>query len=236
MHFSTDDIRYIFFDLDDTLLDHKAAEKISLTRCRNMVDGLSDIPVETLIQTYRSLNKALWEDYGAGHIDRATLQRSRFEGTLRDLGLNTSLSDDFGLAYMAEYGKHWTWVPGARQAWEKVRNQWPAGIITNGFAETQKAKFRKFGLDVAADALIISEEIGVMKPHPEIFAYASRHVGADPSQILYVGDSPQSDIHGAAHAGFRTAWFTRDGQQASADIPADFVFDDFAAFEQHLEL
>jgi FMN phosphatase YigB (HAD superfamily) len=230
----SNDIRFIYFDLDDTLLDHKAAERASLLYCHQQLPMFRDIEVEQLVSTYRILNKQLWHEYGVGDIDRPTLSQRRFEGTLEQLGLSDPDPDAFGQVYISVYRKYWSWVPGARLTWEKVRSQWPVGIITNGFADLQKEKFKRFGFDLSADALVISEEVGFMKPHPAIFEHSAQLAGVDPHQILYVGDSPSSDVAGAAGAGYRTAWYVRDHYDEADQVPADFVFDDFGALDAWL--
>lgn len=230
------DIRFIYFDLDDTLLDHKAAERSSLLYCHQQLLMFREVEAEQLVSTYRTLNKQLWHEYGLGEIDRPTLSSRRFEGTLDRLGLPDPDPDAFGSVYMSVYRKYWSWVPGARMTWEKVRSQWPVGIITNGFADLQKEKFKRFGFDLSADVLVISEEVGYMKPHPAIFEHSAQLAGVGPEQILYVGDSPGSDMAGAAAAGYRTAWFVRDHYDDADKVPADFVFDDFGALDEWLEV
>ena len=50
------------------------------------------------------------------------------------------------------------------------------------------------------------EVVYVGKPHPFIYAIASRaFAGVEPRRILAVGDSPLHDVEGAAKAGFATA-------------------------------
>jgi putative hydrolase of the HAD superfamily len=222
-------LRYIFFDLDDTLLDHKRAEKQSLLACQRELEMLHQVDPDLLVQTYRSINGSLWDQYSKGELDRASLSRLRFERTLTSLDLREADFEAFRQVYMSKYRLHWDWVPGAKMSWEKIRAEWPVGIITNGFSETQKEKFQRFGFDLTADSLVISEDIGVMKPHPHIFAHAANCAKISPEQILYVGDSPQTDMVGAAASGFRTAWFNQHAQAGHEAIPADFVFD---AFEQ----
>jgi len=97
------------------------------------------------------------------------------------------------------------------------------GILTNGFAAVQYAKMERFPeLRQHAKALVISEEVGVAKPHPELFAHATRAAGVAPEAILYVGDSFGSDVLGAKNAGWQVAWFT---PAAPASVPESvFVF------------
>jgi FMN phosphatase YigB (HAD superfamily) len=58
-------------------------------------------------------------------------------------------------------------------------------------------------------AIVVSQRVGVIKPHSSIFAEARRQLG-DPeaSAILHVGDDWAADVVGAAGAGWRVAYLT----------------------------
>ena len=59
------------------------------------------------------------------------------------------------------------------------------------------------------DAVAISETVGLRKPRPEIFAAVLEDLGADPAEVLHIGDSLRADVAGAAALGIRTVWLTR---------------------------
>ena len=67
------------------------------------------------------------------------------------------------------------------------------------------------------DAVVSSEELRCYKPHPAMFAEVCRRLGADPGEVLYVGDSPTRDVEGACCAGLRAVWLNR----ASAEWPLE---------------
>jgi HAD superfamily hydrolase (TIGR01459 family) len=78
------------------------------------------------------------------------------------------------------------------------------------------------------------EVVYVGKPHPLIYAIASRaFAGVEPRRILAVGDSPLHDVEGAAGAGFATALVKtglgagRDDDELRRAAPTapDFVLD-----------
>jgi HAD superfamily hydrolase (TIGR01549 family) len=97
--------------------------------------------------------------------------------------------------------------PGAGEAYSTVAARRRVGILTNGFAETQRAKLDRFPeLGRHSSATIISEEVGLMKPDPRLFGWASSHAGVRADRILYVGDSLRSDIQGGLSAGWNVAW------------------------------
>jgi putative hydrolase of the HAD superfamily len=54
------------------------------------------------------------------------------------------------------------------------------------------------------DVTLFSNEVGYLKPHPEIFLEASRNLGVPLSEILHVGDDPVADIEGACTLGMKT--------------------------------
>lgn len=56
---------------------------------------------------------------------------------------------------------------------------------------------------LSADAVVLSCEVGAVKPQPEIFAAALAALGVEPQEALMVGDSWEDDA-GAAALGIRT--------------------------------
>jgi putative hydrolase of the HAD superfamily len=227
--------KFIFFDLDDTLLDHQHAEKQALTDTYCDYAELQQASLSDWVSTYHSINKGLWLKYSAGDINRQTLQRQRFEHTLDHLGVDSTAFQEIGSTYMQHYRKHWQWISGAEQAFEKIRSTFDVGIITNGFAETQDLKFKRFDLYDRSQVTVISEQVGHMKPHPIVFEHASEQAGYQPEEILYVGDSYTSDIEGGAKAGWKTAWFIHPNNEAPTQTdPADFVFTDFTELTNKL--
>ena len=58
------------------------------------------------------------------------------------------------------------------------------------------------------DRVLISDAVGVKKPHPGIFEEALRQLNLQPTEVMHVGDS-QEDIDGATRAGIRPVWIDR---------------------------
>lgn len=217
---------FIYFDLDDTLLNHKKAEENGLRDVHKQLTELEAIPIDLLLNTYSHINKGLWLEYSKGLIGRHELHRRRFEETFEAIGVDGSLFAHAGTIYMDYYRTHWTWIEGAKVAYERIKEHYSTGIITNGFAETQWLKIKQFGFEECAPAIIISEELGVMKPHQKIFTEAAKRAQTRPEQILYVGDSLSSDVDGALEAGWSVAWFNPKKNSAEGRNPT-FEFADF---------
>ncbi len=201
-------VRFVYFDLDDTLLDHRAAERAALADCcAAFASPFAGHAPETVQEVYHAHNAPLWTQYAAGEIGREDVQRLRFERLCDALALDLDPAD-LGAAYLGRYAAHWRWMPGAEEAFHAVAAHLPVGLLTNGFAEVQRAKLDRFpALRDRAAAVVVSEEVGAMKPHPAIFAHAAEAAGVAPEDILYVGDSLHSDVEGGLAAGWQVAWF-----------------------------
>ena len=61
----------------------------------------------------------------------------------------------------------------------------------------------RLGLAGLFDAEVLSLEVGVIKPDPQIFRIAVERLGLDPAEVLMVGDTVEDD-GGAAQVGIRT--------------------------------
>lgn len=204
-------VQFVYFDLDDTLLDHRTAEKAALADCcADHAAHFNGHDLGHVQETYHRHNVPLWKQYAAGEIGRADVQRLRFERLLAEFDIDLDAAT-FGQAYMQHYAQRWQWMAGAERAFHTVAERFPVGILTNGFADAQHAKLDRFpAMRERSDALVISEEVGVMKPHPAIFAHATEQAGVEAEQILYVGDSLHSDVEGGHGAGWQVAWFRGD--------------------------
>jgi 5'-nucleotidase len=224
--------RYLFFDIDDTLLNHRQAERAALQDARQTLVPLQKVPLQRLWDTYGRINRDLWEQYGHGEITRQDLQHLRFHLTLTELGISTTVQEAMSAAYMSRYRKLWSWMPGAKDFLDWAQGHWPIGFLTNGFADVQHAKAESFGLRAYSQLYVISEEVGCMKPSACIFQYATDQAGVRPDDILYVGDSYRSDIVGAKSFGWKTAWFTSDG--ADTDGVADVKVGSFEELKRRL--
>lgn len=82
-------------------------------------------------------------------------------------------------------------------------------VVTNGATEQAEGRIRRTGLDRYVADWVISEQAGVSKPNPRIFALAAQRVRMRLAGAWVVGDSPEADIGGAAALGLPSVWLHR---------------------------
>jgi putative hydrolase of the HAD superfamily len=73
------------------------------------------------------------------------------------------------------------------------------------------------GLSALLDGAVSSAEVGVGKPHPDIYARALEMAGARAGEAVMVGDSPDTDVAGALALGIEAVIVDRGG---AAELPA----------------
>lgn len=220
------EIEFVYFDLDDTLLDHQQAERKALADVRNRyLTIFGTLSVDELQDTYHTINAPLWRQYADGEIGKQTVQQQRFEQLLEAVDAPHADATLVARYYMQRYAEHWTFVPGARETFEAVAEHHLVGVMTNGFAEVQERKLEQFPvLREKSEAVVICEEVGTLKPDPEVFDHATEEAGVRAEEVLYVGDSYRSDVQGAEPVGWRVAWYARNGTNGQSTGARSFSF------------
>ena len=96
----------------------------------------------------------------------------------------------------------------ARRRITQAAGRYAIGILSNWpFAATIDRYVDAMGWAPWVRAIVVSQRVGVIKPHGEIFAVAREALGGPPPDaILHVGDDWAADIVGAAAAGWRVAF------------------------------
>ena len=85
-------------------------------------------------------------------------------------------------------------------------------IITDGIPIKQYEKILRLGLEKLIDLVIISDEIGIKKPNPELFNYWLKKFGAKGQQAIYIGDRIDKDIAPANINNIHSVYLHRGGK------------------------
>ena len=88
------------------------------------------------------------------------------------------------------------------------------GIITNLRRDLDELCLQ-VGLKSYLDFAVGSQEVGIEKPHPQIFQAALDQVNAAPEEWLHVGDQVRSDVLGARGVGMNAVLIDRSGFAAN---------------------
>ena len=81
-------------------------------------------------------------------------------------------------------------------------------ILSNGEGRMLAAGARSAGIEDLLDATLSVEEVGVYKPHPEVYRLAVERLGVEAGAIAFQSSNAW-DIHGASTFGLRAVWINR---------------------------
>ncbi len=196
--------QWLLFDADGTLFDFERAEVAAFEQAF----GLISVTFEpSYLATYQRINQTLWQAVEREEIKPAIVKLRRFELLLEAIGVDISavkLSDTYVecLAARAEL------IEDASEVLQALHGKYRIAILTNGLQAVQRGRLARSVIrDHIAD-IIISEEIGFVKPAKEFFDIALSRIGNPPiREVLMIGDSWTSDIQGAVQYGIDACWY-----------------------------
>jgi YjjG family noncanonical pyrimidine nucleotidase len=195
----------IFFDADDTLFDYPRAERAALRACHREF-GLR-IELKILVEAYRRHNRDMWQAFERSETDQATLRVERFRRLAAEFNIPNLPLDRISTFYLEALSGQPQLMPGALATVRALAKEFSLALVTNGIAAVQRRRFAASPITQYFQAVLISEEVGIAKPDPRIFAPALQKIGVEACDVLYVGDSVTSDMAAARNAGMDFCWF-----------------------------
>ena len=213
-------MRFIFLDLDDTILDFHQAERQALSRTLGhfRVD-----PTPAVLDRYHELNRQQWELLEEGKLTRPQVLVRRFQLLFDELGVRAD-PEAVCRCYEERMAQGHFFVPGAQKLLENLHTRYALYLATNGMPEVQNSRIESAGIARYFQNSFISEQLGAYKPSLAFFQACFKAIpDFEPAEALMVGDSLTSDIRGARNAGIRSCWYNPKHLPPRPDIPADFT-------------
>lgn len=90
--------------------------------------------------------------------------------------------------------------PAVTQLIKALKPAYRVGLLTNAAGDTLRTLLDKQHLTGLFDALVISSEVGLMKPDARIYEYAVGQLGIAPQEAVFIDDS-ERNVAGAQEAG-----------------------------------
>jgi YjjG family noncanonical pyrimidine nucleotidase len=204
------------FDLDHTLFDFDTSEAEAFTAAL----AAADVEIESgYHDLFVSINRALWRRVEAGELTPDDVRVVRFERLFHRLGVE---ADPCRVAsdYLVGLGAYGDLFPGARTLLEELSAVSSLALASNGIGQVVRDKIARLDLDRYFDAIVVSGEVGLAKPHSGFFDIAFERLSyPDKATTLMIGDSLVSDIQGGADYGIDTCWYAPDTNAEPTPAP-----------------
>jgi putative hydrolase of the HAD superfamily len=160
--------------------------------------------------------------WSATAIDRQTGRAGDLEENLRTVAARAGAwPTDAQIAEILQdraelYRKWFVPRPGAEEVLRELRDRGIPTALVSMCAPDTPAMWRASPLGGLIDVEVFSCEVGLRKPHPEIYLAATERLGVDPTECLYVGDGAYAELTGASAVGMR-AVLIRDPADAEVE-------------------
>lgn len=217
--------KVILFDADETLFNFKKAEKEAFKN--TMIDFGIDYDESYHFNTYEEINSAIWKELEQGLITQEKLKTERFRRFIDRLDMNFD-ENEFASTYMKYLGDGSFLFEGALELIEDLSNKYILSIVTNGLTIVQERRIKKSVIAKYFKDIVISEEIGISKPHPNIFEHAINNLGEfSKDEILMIGDNLSSDIKGGINYNIDTCWYNPNKVENTSNLTPTYEMTDY---------
>lgn len=195
----------VFFNLDDTLTEMtKEYEEI-------YEEAVSEAGLDDLADRYgeyKDLFFKFFQDNWAfprrQAMDKIVRERSDYD---------PDRVEDFVEAWERFEAEAVQLKPGVLEVLEGLDGTYPLGIISNGTGKLQRMKLQHLGIENHFQHVLVSSEVGSLKPEQYIFDRAKETVSAD--TYVMVSHHPKRDVVPARKFGFEAVWIS----SSEKDVP-----------------
>jgi putative hydrolase of the HAD superfamily len=184
------------------------------------------IPEVTLAEFWQALLAVSDEMARARAYDHVELpSRERFRRALERVGCDEARQAEAAVhlsrAHMARIVDVTVFPPAHAALLASLRPRHRLGVVSN-FDDTGAAYdiLLRHGIAPYLDTVVVSEALGLRKPHPALVRAGLRGLGLEPHEVVMVGDTFAEDVAGARAAGVDAVWIDAPGRGVPDGQPA----------------
>ncbi len=204
------EIRYVWFDQDDTLYSFRDTMHRALSTCLPIIHEHFPQTRETLgVAEMVQVRTDISERAERAGLDLVQTRREAFRETLLRYARHDRRLDDLLVTtyYETLRGQIWPFpdTPGCLR--ELTARGYVLGILSDGMSLVEELEIGDFFRH-----RVYAHDTGLSKPEPAIFEHAMSLAGAAPEECLLVGDNCICDVVGARDAGWTGVWLNRESR------------------------
>ncbi|GMA16505.1 HAD family hydrolase [Deinococcus metallilatus] len=194
------------FDFDGTLTDFVASDLQALSHLHRHA-GV-ETPLDTFIEASVDAIMSFHGRVEQGSSNPLLMHLERLQATFAHCG--AEWREEYVAVYRDQLVTSCAPSVGAVKLLRALQPHFKLGLLTNAYdGKEQRARLEWSGLDRYFSVVVVSGEVGIFKPDPQIFHHTLDLLGVEPHEALYVGDSPSHDVEGAVAAGMSAVLIRR---------------------------
>jgi len=206
-------IKLVGFDLDDCLFDSTGLSQRARIKG---IDVMLSLGLKIDRQKALILIQEIVAEYGSNsskHYDYFIRRLNLYENYAISFNEQVRYITAAVMAYHNQKIKHIQLYDDVLKSLEKLKkSSIKTAIITDGIPIKQYEKILRLGIDDLIDLVVISDEIGIRKPNPELFSYCLKKFKVKGHETIYVGDNIYKDIIPANFNKIHSVYIHRGGK------------------------
>lgn len=226
----------ILFDLDGTIITSETiAEQAWQEACSPIIKNNKEIDIQKLLKRINENAESFWNDPVKNEQGRKNIFRARtqiVETALSSMGITDGvLASEIAAQYSVVKDKLTQFFPNTEAVLEKLKeHKVELLILTNGEAEIQRGKIRKFKLNRYFTTFLIEGEMGYGKPDSRVYQKALARIAVNASETWMVGNDLLHDLSGAKELGIFSIWcdYTKKGLPTNSQVIPDVIINDIS--------
>ena len=126
--------------------------------------------------------------------------------------------------------------PDVKSVLNDLKQRFSLAVVSDGQSVWALPEMRATGIESYFDPIVISSDHGFRKPDQRLFQAALEGIGAEPGEVLFVGNDIYRDIFGAGRMGMKTVFFaSSQGRQQMEGVKADYIIYRFAELKEAIK-
>ncbi len=206
-------IKVVGYDLDDCLFDSTGLSQRARIKG---IDAMISLGLKIERQKALILIQEIVAEYGSNsskHYDYFIKRLNQYENYAITFNEQVRYITAAVMAYHGQKIKHIQLYNDVLKTLEKLKkSSIKTAIITDGIPIKQYEKIFRLGIDDLIDLIVISDEIGIRKPNPELFSYCLKKFKVKGHETIYVGDNIYKDIIPAKLNKIHSVYIHRGGK------------------------
>ncbi|MFP1884182.1 HAD family hydrolase [Lonsdalea quercina] len=213
-------VKMIIFDIDDTLLDHRAGAMEAMSALKQQLAKLNYInekyDFSIFINAYERRNHMLWSQFEIGKIAISDVLKKRFDHIFDwfDIRMQHKLifKEIFWENYISNCHLTHDWISLLQQ----LQSDFHLVICSNGMKEIQLKKLEQHKIITFFDRFYFGDTHPNCKPNIDFFIRILEEFQLTPQQAIMVGDSLENDVLPCQKLGMKTLKY--DGKESFQKI------------------
>lgn len=203
-------IKHIFFDLDNTLWDYRRNALVTLQNlyAHFEIEAKYGYTFDEFYPHYYESNENLWADFRDKKVTKEELRARRFPEAFTNLGIaEAPFALDFEKHFVDDVTNTNYVVDAAEEILIYLKDKYQLHILSNGFTEVTYEKINKSIIKDFIETITTAEGAGAPKPDARAFQAALDVAKANKEESIYIGDDWIADMVGATNFGMRAIFF-----------------------------